>query len=144
MPVTFGSVGDIIAVCEVVRSLAHALNDIRGSSAEYRAVINELKSLEGALGEVKSLVGTLSPHKQDAFRQCLSSVEQCRHIIVPFLDSVEKYREHLEEGSSLNTFEAAIYKARWHFSEHDAVVKLRSELQTHTNTILMCLSTANL
>lgn len=144
MSITFGSVGDIIAVCGIVRSFAQALDDIKGSSAEYRAVVNQLNSLEEALDKVKSLSGTFSPHQQNVFRQCLSSAEQCHHIVAPFLDGIKKYREHFEEGSSSNSFEKALYKARWHYSQRDAVAKLRSELQAHTSAILINLSTTNL
>ena len=55
MPVTFGSVGDIISVCLVIKDLIKVLDDSRGSSSEYQAVIRELWSLDRALLEVELL-----------------------------------------------------------------------------------------
>ena len=39
---TFGSVGDIISICLIVKDLVAALNDSAGSTVEYREVIREL------------------------------------------------------------------------------------------------------
>lgn len=58
MSVTFGSVGDIISVCLIVKDLVDALDKSRGSSAEYQAVIRELWSLDRALLQVAMLSKT--------------------------------------------------------------------------------------
>lgn len=42
MPITFGSVGDVISVCLLIKDLVKTLDDSRGSSAEYQEVIREL------------------------------------------------------------------------------------------------------
>ncbi|KAF2448954.1 hypothetical protein P171DRAFT_341977, partial [Karstenula rhodostoma CBS 690.94] len=58
MPVTFSSVGDIIAVCILVKDCVDALNEPRGSAAEYQAVVRELCILEKALLKVGILSST--------------------------------------------------------------------------------------
>src|SRR5947207_4507221 len=58
MPISFGSVGDIISVCLIVKDLVAALDDSRGSSTEYREVIRELWGLDRALLEVDLLSRT--------------------------------------------------------------------------------------
>jgi hypothetical protein len=54
MPITFGSVGDIIAVGQISWSLAKALNDSRGSAKEYQGLLKELRAFERAVLQVCS------------------------------------------------------------------------------------------
>jgi hypothetical protein len=42
MPITFGSVGDIISISLLVKDAMKALDDSRGSGGEYQGVIREL------------------------------------------------------------------------------------------------------
>ena len=51
MPITFGSVGDIIATVQVTVQLLKALNTSRGSSKEYGEVVQELETFGGALAQ---------------------------------------------------------------------------------------------
>ena len=53
MPVTFGSVGDIIAVGLLIKDLIKCLDGTRGSSSEYQAIVRELQSLDYAFLQVK-------------------------------------------------------------------------------------------
>ncbi|EDU48881.1 conserved hypothetical protein [Pyrenophora tritici-repentis Pt-1C-BFP] len=53
MSVTFGSVGDIISVCLLVKDLVTALDKARGSKAEYQAAIRDLWILERVLLEIE-------------------------------------------------------------------------------------------
>jgi len=50
--ITFGSVGDIIAVGEIAWSIAKALNSSRGSAKEYQGLIKELQLFNKALLQV--------------------------------------------------------------------------------------------
>jgi hypothetical protein len=47
--ITFGSIGDIIAVSQITVSLVKALSDTRGSTSQYQALIKELKHFDQAL-----------------------------------------------------------------------------------------------
>ncbi|KAF1974790.1 hypothetical protein BU23DRAFT_460501 [Bimuria novae-zelandiae CBS 107.79] len=58
MPITFGAVGDIISVCLLVKDLVDALDEARGSKAEYQSVIRELWILDRALLEIDLLSRT--------------------------------------------------------------------------------------
>ena len=53
--VTFGSVGDIISIYIIIKDLVKALDDSRGSLAEYQEVIRELSALDRVLLEVELL-----------------------------------------------------------------------------------------
>jgi hypothetical protein len=47
--ITFGSVGDLIAVGQLAFTLARALNDRHGSAKAYQALIKELKNFDNSL-----------------------------------------------------------------------------------------------
>jgi hypothetical protein len=52
--ITFGSVGDIIAVGQIACALAKTLNDSRGSAKEYQGLVKELQTFDQALLQVSS------------------------------------------------------------------------------------------
>jgi hypothetical protein len=54
--ITFGSVGDIIAVAQLACALAQALRDSRGSGKEYQGLVKELQAFDQALLQVISQV----------------------------------------------------------------------------------------
>lgn len=50
--ISFGSVGDIIAVGQIAWALAKALTESRGSAREYQGLIKELEGFDKALLQV--------------------------------------------------------------------------------------------
>lgn len=52
--ITFGSVGDIIAVGQIVWALAQALSNSRGSAKEYQGLVKELQMFDQALLQVSN------------------------------------------------------------------------------------------
>ena len=50
--ITFGSVGDIIAVWQIARQLTQAVSDSRGSAKEYRDLMKELQMFDQVLLQV--------------------------------------------------------------------------------------------
>ena len=66
MPInaTFGSFGDIVSLCIIVKDLVKALDRSRGSSAEYRAIITELWVLDDILVQVELLWGGCVPSEE--------------------------------------------------------------------------------
>lgn len=50
---SFGSVGDIIAICQLIIELGKALNDTTGSTAQYRELRGELDDFVRLLMQVR-------------------------------------------------------------------------------------------
>jgi len=50
--ITFGSVGDIVAVGEIAWNIAKALRSTRGSAQEYQKLVKELEFFNKALLQV--------------------------------------------------------------------------------------------
>ena len=143
--ITFGSVGDIISVCLLVKDVVEALDQSRGSSAEYQALVRELGILERALLEVDLLSRSQSQSKEitDICSTASRSVQHCRKTLQTFSQKITRYDAALGEKGPKKLFQQVSMKLRWHVAEKDAITKFRAEIQGHTNSLNMLLSTAN-
>ncbi|KAF1830461.1 hypothetical protein BDW02DRAFT_465783, partial [Decorospora gaudefroyi] len=92
MPITFGSVGDIIAVCVLVKECADALSETNGSTAQYRGVVRELTVLEKALLEVAVLSRThaTTPELISIFANAKTTVARFRAEVVAYSVSIDQ------------------------------------------------------
>ena len=145
MPVTFGSVGDIISVSLLIKDLVKCLDESRGSSAEYKAVIRELGSLDYALLEVELLLRSCkqSVELSDLCKSANRCAEDCRRCIVNFQDKTKKYQGALQGEGTGNLIRDATAKIRWHISGKD-LVKFRAEINVSLSSMNMLLATAGM
>ena len=146
MPISFGSVGDIISVCLLIKDLVKCLDESRGSSTEYQAVIRELLSLDRALLQVELL---LRSHKQlvelsDLWENANRCAEQCRKCISDYHSKTKKYRGALEGRGTGNLFRDTTAKIRWHVSEKDDLAKFRTEITALGSSLNLLLITAGM
>lgn len=144
MPITFGAVGDIISVSLLVKDLVKCLDESRGSSAEYQAVIRELWSLDHALLEVELLLRSCnkSVELSDLFTSANRCAEQCRKCIVDFRDKTKKYQRALQGGGTGNLVRDTTAKIRWHVSEKDDLTKFRAVITAHCSSLNILMATA--
>ncbi|MCJ1457226.1 hypothetical protein MMC28_007593 [Mycoblastus sanguinarius] len=145
MPVTFGSVGDIISVSLLIKDLVKCLDESRGSSAEYQDVIRELWSLDHTLLEVELLLWSCkqSVELSDLCKTANRCAEQCRKCIVDFQVKMKKYQGALQGGGTGNLIRDTTAKIRWHISEKD-LAKFRAEITAHWSSMNMLLATAGM
>ena len=146
MPITFGSIGDIISLSLLIKDLIKCLNSSRGSSAEYQAVIRELQNLDHALLEVEALTRSCEQTVQlnaltATVDQC---AEQCRKCITKFHDQVKKFGKSLQPGGSGSFVRDTLSKIRWQVSEKDDLAKFRAEINAHCFSINMLLTTTGM
>ena len=144
MPITFGSVGDIISVSLLIKDLVKCLDESRGSSAEYQAVIRELWSLDYALLEVELLLRSC---KQSVELSGLSKsanrcVEQCRECIRDFRDKMKKYQGALGGGGTGSLVRDTTAKVWWRVSIKDDLAKFRANITAQTSSLNILLATA--
>ena len=142
---TFGSVGDIVSLCIIIKDLVKALDDSRGSSSEYQEVIRELWALERVLMEVELLWKTCeSTIELNALRVTAHRVvDQCRGSIEKFLQRVKKYAPSLRNGGSGSIIRHFTMKIRWQLSHTAEMTKFRAEIDLHCSAVSMLLSTAS-
>ncbi len=143
MPITFGSVGDIISISFLIKDLIKSLDDIRGSSAEYHAVIRELRSLDHAVHEVEELFRTCTTSSQ--LYTLVQTIEQraveCRTCLLALYEQIARYRQTLQDGGSGNFIRDAASKVRWQMSEKEKLAKCRTEIAAQCLSLNILLGT---
>jgi hypothetical protein len=147
MVVTFSSVGDIISVSLLVKDIVLALDDARGSTSEYQAIVRELHILDIALLRVQQLVQTQHdcPEIEALHETARKTVESCRASVSKFGEGIKKYKQSLVAEGSGHTFKDAARKLQCKIASKDAdVVKFRAEIMGYSESLNMLLATAQL
>ncbi|KAL1607942.1 hypothetical protein SLS60_002881 [Paraconiothyrium brasiliense] len=150
MPVTFGSVGDIIAVCILVKDCVDALSETRGSAAEYQAVVRELYILEKALLEVGILSRThaVTPELNSLFASITTTIDQCRKSLEAFKLKIKPYDHDLGNGSggpkANKILTGTARKLLWQVRMKDDVSRFRAEVVAYSMSIDQLLAAATM
>ncbi|KXH30526.1 hypothetical protein CNYM01_02937 [Colletotrichum nymphaeae SA-01] len=133
---TFGAVGDFIAVIEIVKNIIVALDDCRGSAKEYRAVVQSLGVLEKMLQLVANLYNDQGPASGfgDLKAIVLRNVEQIRLCLQGFSEKVQKFAPSLSTEGKKTTLKDVARKIQWKFEEND-VEKFRAEIVGYTTSL---------
>lgn len=144
MPFTpVGSLGDVIAASLLVRDLAKALDDTRGSAPEYQQVIQELWAFDQALHEVEQLSANCGQAIQ-ANALCQTTTQsalQCRGSINSFLVMIKRYQANLQNGGSGNVLSDAYWKIHWKVSQKDQLQRFRTIINGQVSILNMLLTT---
>lgn len=145
-PVTFGSVGDIIAVCQLAKSIYDALNSSRGSSIEYQGLSAVLRSVERALLEVELFIRAWrdASTPDSLQRECSKLVNECRTTLEAFQSYVNKYDTALSRGSRKATLKRARTKIKWQMLAKKDVARFRADLAGHWDSLHTMMLTASL
>jgi hypothetical protein len=143
MSVGFGfSIGDFISALELVATVVDALRESGDSSTEYRALISQLYTLETALLRVKRLELDESQYAEVvALRQAAG---QCQRTIDAFWERIKKYQPSLRSGGSGSRVRDGWRKIEWALCRKDDVVRFRSDLIAHTESIELLLTTVQM
>lgn len=145
MPITFGSVGDILSVSLLVKDLLLALDGSRGSSAEYQGVVRELYILDTALLQVVQLSrrGHSTPEVQALYETAAQIVAKCRISVDAFTKRIRKFNSSLSGVGSGTAIKDTARKLQWHILRKDDIAKFRTEAAAYSSSINMLLATAS-
>jgi len=146
MPVPFGSVGDIISISLTVKDLVQALDDSRGSAAEYQDLIRELWALDRVLLEVEQ-VSRNSEQTIELYALWVTAkraTDECRRSIENFLEKIKRYEKSLGGRTSRHTLRGVPMKIRWRLTQSDELDKFKAAINAHCSSLSMLLITANL
>lgn len=143
--VTFGSVGDIITVCLLAKSIVEALDDSRGSSAEYQGLVAEIRSLECSLLELELFTRSWrdSSTPVSLQRECSKLVTECQKTLEAFQTYLTKYKSSLSQDPRTGILRRTGAKIKWQLLAKDTVARFRSELAGHSNALNMMMITVN-
>ena len=144
MPVTFGSIGDIIAVSLLIKDLIKCLDGARGSSAEYQSILLELQDLDYALSQVGFLLSHQELQKSGTLEDtALRTAEHCKTCIRGFREHIKRYNGSLRDGGSGNLVKDAAFKIKWGLSGKEGISQFRNEIKSYCLALSMLLMSAN-
>ncbi|KAL9089679.1 MAG: hypothetical protein Q9159_002407 [Coniocarpon cinnabarinum] len=137
MPVTCGSVGDIIALTKLIKELVEALNDSRGAAHDFRKLVRQLQSLGSVLQEVHLLLCRHEPSPGlDALRASTIRVAAgCQESAEEFLAQVRKYQQSLREGGSGRKIVDGVRKVQWRLLKKEDAQAFQSQLLAQTSSL---------
>lgn len=143
---TFGSVGDIIAVCLLVNDLVTTLGDSRGSVGEYRDLITDLRYVQELLYRLNGLAAACDLNREyfTLGVTARQKAKDLKELVEPFYNKVKKYDERLTTDGSRSALVDVYWKVGWRVRHKEAVVRFRSELQGRRMAINAILMTAHL
>lgn len=145
LALTFGAVGDFIAVLELIQKVVIALDDSRGSTKEYRDVVQSLQILERTITHVKDVYSDQSPSSvhDDLRAIALCIVAKIKEYLEDFCDKTWKFGPSLANGGTKNVFRDAARKIQWGFRQKD-VEKLHNDLSRLSMPLNMVLEMTTL
>ncbi|KAF7449551.1 hypothetical protein PtrSN002B_003090 [Pyrenophora tritici-repentis] len=97
MSVTFGSVGDIISVCLLVKDLVTALDKARGSKAEYQAAIRDLWILERVLLEIELITKQHGSEATPELRSLWETANQAMLLVTASITLLDVNRKEMDD-----------------------------------------------
>jgi hypothetical protein len=137
---SFGfSVGDVIAVGNLIKNISSCLQDTGGAKAEYQDLLRELECLQQALQHLDKLQphGSPSSTSLDSIKYAALN---CRRPLEQFLGKIRKYDKSLgvwgKEGRIVNTAN----KLKWGIGQKEEIRKLQNYLNIHVGTINILLA----
>lgn len=146
---TFGSLGDIIAVIDLLNEVRKALSDSTGSSAEYQGLLISLDIFHDTLEAVQDTFSPASssrrnhtpllPSLQNAHRQALS----VSHALLKDIHArIAKYQASLRKGGSGSMMRDSWRKIGWALFQKPELEEMRTTMmaQVETHNILLSLA----
>lgn len=141
MAAPFGfSVGDFIAVGQLIQQVTVELRENGESASEYQHLIIELESLDRALKQLY----TLRPAKHELLQ--LNAIRAtallCQIPLREFLAKISKFDQRLGTWNSTDQrFKGFHRRMQWRLAYQDDVKELRTKLGSHVATISLLLMT---
>ncbi|KAK4175812.1 hypothetical protein QBC36DRAFT_17892 [Triangularia setosa] len=117
---TFGAVGDLLALLSLINDIRTALDDCRGSSKTYRDLIEVLTLLEKSLQQVEKIYQRpgLAAGLQYLGEIVQATVNQVCTALQEFQGRIcSKYGPSLTDSGSGNAFKDVTRKIQWKFEE---------------------------
>jgi len=137
---SFGfSVGDFIAVGNLIKDISSCLQDTEGAKADYRELLRELECLQQALQYLDKLQNgnSSSSTNLDSIKYAALS---CRRPLEQFLGKIRKYDKSLGIWGKNGIIKSTADKIRWEFGHKEDIRKLQGYLNIHVGTINILLA----
>ncbi|GAB1309964.1 hypothetical protein MFIFM68171_00174 [Madurella fahalii] len=141
---TFGSIGDIITICQLAvqlrRVLGRGCNAIGSSEKEYQALREDLGLFVQILSQV---VATYQEREYSVYLSSLDNatkavVDDCAGLIEAALQHFgSRYQDNLRAGGSGNKWKDAYKKVEWSVKEKERLQELQEKLRQNTERLAL-------
>ncbi|KAI0027375.1 hypothetical protein K488DRAFT_90916 [Vararia minispora EC-137] len=139
-PIACNSIGDVIALINLIHDITRALNDIRGSSAEYRDLMAELKVLNWV---VKSALEHREHVDQNTQNELVQELLECATLVENAHATLKKFvvLEKRSEKQQTPRFRLASSwrKLEWFFKKGE-LRGLRDTIASHRSSLQLAMS----
>ena len=124
------SIGDVIVLAQLIKELITALQDSKGSSAEYQECIDKLLALNQIVSEVEAIcISFKNVDELNTQRDALLyTVQRCKRFVENVLQNTKKYDSSLSKGGSRNNIRDAWRKLEWRTLRSDQLAKIAVEV----------------
>jgi hypothetical protein len=136
MPAGFGfSVGDFIAVLNLIATIIDALRESGSACSSFQALVQDLEELKFVLLQIQQL------HLDDRLRDQKLGIDavatQCLRTIQAFWMKVQKYEPHLQTNGTRLGVKDAWARIKWTVDKKDDVEDFRARLRGHTGSLAL-------
>ena len=140
---SFGfSVGDFVAVSNLIVDITTSLKDVGGAKSEYQGLLRELECLRRALQHLDMLQSRDSSSTSESLASIKHAALSCRFPLEEFLSKIKKYDKYLGVQGKKNDVKGIVKRLEWSFGvgRPDEIAKLQSYLNVHVGTINILLA----
>lgn len=139
MPFAPSSVGDIIALVTLAAQIYQALDDTKGSSSQYRELVQQLKSFQTTLRVAESSLSRPDVIASEAAVERINEeIRACRKLLDKFDEHVRAYRQALTRNR--RSAIVAIRQIMWSLTKQRDIAELRQNLTQHSQTITILMN----
>jgi ankyrin repeat protein len=132
---SFGiGVGDIIAVTKLINDVINCLRESKGSAAEYREAVVELRSFQAALDAIEQI--QVAPDRQMVLDSIKIAALNSRYVLEDYLEKLASYGL-LSEKSGEHKARRLVKKIQWAAQMQKATLQLQGYLAAHTSSLNM-------
>lgn len=140
LALTFGAVGDFLAISLLIKDIVMALDDCRGSSKAYQDLVCSLTILDDAIREVDRVFRDprRASNNKSLSATALKGIQQIQQSLQNFNEQLQKFRPSLSQGGSGNRIKDAAKKIQFKLEEKD-LEKIKGEVTGYTVALKMML-----
>jgi hypothetical protein len=144
-PITCNAFGDIVSMINIVTSIIKALDETRGSMAEYRVFKEELIVLQNTLASIDRVAERSS---DEVLRShTLNEVNACCTIVHGAMLRMAKFDILVQKNEDIQTFSARIVKQwrkiKWIKAKKGVVAEYKDKIEARRRALDTLLITLN-
>lgn len=148
-PITCNAFGDIVAVAQIICSLAKALKDSNGATQDYRDFAHGLEMTATVIQEVHSLAHnssyeTVRDVVLDNTRRCCADLQRANELTSGF-ESLIRAQSSGVSGSNgvVGRLSRGAHKLRWHFMKSSEAAEFTQRFRDYCSQIQLCVTLLN-